>query len=224
MTSRSLLAPSLQIPCSDDNPNITLSVTLSRNLRQIRQARGFSLERLSKISQVSRAMLNQIETGKSAPTINTVGRIARALRVSIAMLLTTDMPETTNGKLQVAPIAPAPATNEEPFPSRVIATWRDFSGAEVHELSLARGAVKTFAPASEGIKKSLIVTAGTLSVEIDDKPAATLSDGDAVIFCASQSHALRNLGSAQAKALLVTAGVDMFNCRDDQSLARHKIT
>jgi transcriptional regulator with XRE-family HTH domain len=217
MTSRARFAPDIEIGQYEDNPKIALSVTLARNLRQLRQLRGFSLERLSKLSQVSRAMLNQIETGKSAPTINTVGLIAHALKVSISTLLTADMPLTTVVKLHE--MSAGLGTAEQPFPSRVIATWRDFPGAEVHEISLAHGGSKTFAPASEGIKKSLIVTAGTLGIEIDDMPSVTLSDGDAIIFSANQNHAFRNVGSEEAKALLVIAGVDMFNWRDDQSLA-----
>ena len=40
------------------------------NLRRLRVRRGLSLEKLSKLSNVSRAMLGQIELGQSAPTIN----------------------------------------------------------------------------------------------------------------------------------------------------------
>ncbi len=220
MASRARFAPDIEIGHYEENPKIALSVTLARNLRQLRQMRGFSLERLAKLSQVSRAMLGQIETGRSAPTINTVGLIAHALKVSISTLLTAEMPLTTVVKLHdMSRVSEAVGATEQPFPSRVIATWRDFSGAEVHEISLAHGGSKAFAPASEGIKKSLIVTAGTLGIEIDDKPSVTLSGGDAIIFCANQNHALRNLGGEEAKALLVIAGVDMFNWQDDQSLS-----
>ena len=38
---------------------------------------------------VSRAMLGQIETGKSAPTINLLGRIAEALKVSVPSLISS---------------------------------------------------------------------------------------------------------------------------------------
>jgi len=209
----------LELECIGQDPQDEvkdkLSAALGRNLRQLRQKRGFSLERLAEISQVSRAMLGQIETGKSAPTINTVGLIAHALKVSIATLLNGETPPTTVVKLQNMPTMPEA---DEGSPSaRVIAAWRDLSGAEVHEISLAQGRSMSFAPTSEGIKKSLIVTAGTLGIEIDDEPAITLSEGDAVIFCANQNHALRSLGSAETRALLVIAGVDIFNGQEERS-------
>src|ERR1700741_129104 len=62
---------------------------LGANLRRLRVKRGLSLERLSKLSGVSRAMLSQVELAYSAPTINVIWRIASALGVPFGALLTT---------------------------------------------------------------------------------------------------------------------------------------
>src|SRR5215831_19201985 len=59
------------------------------NLRRLRTRRGLSLEKLSQRSGVSRAMLSQIELGQSAPTINVLWKIARALDVTFATLIQT---------------------------------------------------------------------------------------------------------------------------------------
>src|ERR1700728_1034335 len=71
-----------------------LSAILGRNLRRLRTQRGHSLERLAKLSGVSRAMLGQIETGKSTPTISLLWKVATALDVPFATLLAA---ETTSG-------------------------------------------------------------------------------------------------------------------------------
>ncbi len=47
-----------------------LAPVVGANLRRLRVKRALSLEKLSKLSGVSRAMLGQIELGQSAPTIN----------------------------------------------------------------------------------------------------------------------------------------------------------
>ena len=47
-----------------------LAPVVGANLRRLRTKRGLSLEKLSQLSGVSRAMLGQIELGQSAPTIN----------------------------------------------------------------------------------------------------------------------------------------------------------
>src|SRR6185503_14817644 len=59
-----------------------LAPVVGSNLRRLRTRRGLSLERLAQISGVSRAMLGQIELGQSAPTINVLWKIARALEVT----------------------------------------------------------------------------------------------------------------------------------------------
>src|SRR5512145_999966 len=49
----------------EENP----SQYIGQNLRRLRTKRGLSLERLSKLSSVSRAMLSQVELAQSVPTI-----------------------------------------------------------------------------------------------------------------------------------------------------------
>ena len=46
-----------------------LTPVVGKNLRRFRSERGLSLEGLSKVSGVSRAMLGQIELGHSTPTM-----------------------------------------------------------------------------------------------------------------------------------------------------------
>jgi transcriptional regulator with XRE-family HTH domain len=60
------------------------------NLRRLRTRRGLSLERLAQRSNVSRAMLSQVELGRSAPTINVLWRVAHALDVTFSALLSKD--------------------------------------------------------------------------------------------------------------------------------------
>src|SRR5438105_11413382 len=61
-----------------------LAPIVGTNLRRLRVKRGLSLEKLSKASGVSRAMLGQVELGQSAPTINVLWKISRALGVAFS--------------------------------------------------------------------------------------------------------------------------------------------
>ena len=69
-----------------------LSVLVGSNLRRLRTKRGHSLERLAKLSGVSRAMLGQIETAKSIPSIGVLWKVANALKVPFAALIATTRP------------------------------------------------------------------------------------------------------------------------------------
>src|ERR1700751_808425 len=63
---------------------------IGENLRRLRSRRNLPLDGLARLSGVSRAMLNQIELGRSAPTINLVFKIARAFDVPFSTLLAED--------------------------------------------------------------------------------------------------------------------------------------
>src|SRR3990172_11474554 len=64
-----------------------LAPVVGANLRRLRVKRALSLEKLSRLSGVSRAMLGQIELGQSAPTINVLWKISTALGVPFSGLI-----------------------------------------------------------------------------------------------------------------------------------------
>lgn len=60
---------------------------LARNVRQIREERGWSQEELGELADVHRTYVSQVERGMRNPTIEIVARLAKALRVSASDLL-----------------------------------------------------------------------------------------------------------------------------------------
>lgn len=70
-----------------------------KNLRRLRIQRGLSLDRLAKISGVSRAMISHVELGQSAPTIVTLDKIAKGLGVSIMAFLNHILSQNTPDRL-----------------------------------------------------------------------------------------------------------------------------
>src|SRR5262245_40312410 len=76
-------------PRGETSPSRDLTPVVGGNLRRLRSQRGLSLERLSQLSGVSRAMLGQIELGQSAPTINVLWKISSALGVPFSALISS---------------------------------------------------------------------------------------------------------------------------------------
>jgi len=60
---------------------------MAANVRRLRTAHGFNLERLAAVSGVGRSTLARLEAGLANPTIETIFAIADALGVSIGALL-----------------------------------------------------------------------------------------------------------------------------------------
>ena len=77
------------------DPSAALLTVIAANLKRLRTRQGHSLERLANLAGVSRAMLSQIETGKSVPTISLLSKVANALGVPIANLLVTPASRAT---------------------------------------------------------------------------------------------------------------------------------
>src|SRR5947209_20485628 len=61
----------------------------ARRLKQLRAARGWSLDALANASGVSRSMLSQVERNQANPTLAVAFRIARALGMSLGELAET---------------------------------------------------------------------------------------------------------------------------------------
>ncbi len=56
-------------------------------VRRLREARGLSQSALARQARVGRITLVRLEQGAQAPTVKTLGRLARALGVPLAALL-----------------------------------------------------------------------------------------------------------------------------------------
>lgn len=67
-----------------------LDQRLASRMRALREARHWSLAELGNAAGVSKAMLSRIERAEASPTANTLSRIAAALGITLAELLTFD--------------------------------------------------------------------------------------------------------------------------------------
>lgn len=63
---------------------------ISESLRVLRKKKGWSLDVASQNTQVSKAMLGQIERGESSPTIATLWKIATGFNVSLSYFVSQD--------------------------------------------------------------------------------------------------------------------------------------
>ena len=63
------------------NETIDIKKLLGSNIKKIRKARGLTQEKLAEMVEISPPNISYIETGKFAPSIETLQKIARALNV-----------------------------------------------------------------------------------------------------------------------------------------------
>lgn len=177
-----------------------LTPIVGKNLRRLRISRGLSLEKLSRASGVSRAMLGQIELGQSTPTINVLWKIARALGVPFSALITS----RAAGRTTVMPAARAKVltSHDGGFSSRALFPGGEPRTTELYELKLAPHAVEQADPHPPGTVENLVVTAGSLEIAVGAERHA-LDTGDAILFEADVAHQYRNTGDVPCVMYLV---------------------
>ncbi len=178
-----------------------LSGEIGRRVRQLRLERGWSLERLSTASGVSRSMLSQIERNRANPTLNVTLRIAHALGVSLGEMV--EKPE------QAALIDVIRSHDRQyHYRSDEWCTIRTLSplhlekDVEFYEVRLRpQGALRS-APHYRGTREFLTVQRGYVRV-VSAGDAVELRRGDSASYRADVPHAIENLGRTEAVMFLV---------------------
>ena len=177
-----------------------LAPVVGANLRRLRTRRGLSLERLAQISGVSRAMLGQIELGQSAPTINVLWKIARALEVTFSALISA---RTQSGALVLRSADSKILTSKDrTFSSRALFPFDEPRRVEFYELRLGAGATEAADAHPPGTSENLVLTAGELEIDVGGD-THRLEAGDSILFEADSPHAYRNPGRVEAVMYLV---------------------
>jgi transcriptional regulator with XRE-family HTH domain len=170
------------------------------NLRILRHERGLSLAQLAERSGVSRAMLNQIEIGKSSPTIALGWKIANGLGVSFGALLG----EAAPSDFVVLPAAQTATffSNDKSLRSRALFPASDSRSAELYELLLEPGGEERAHSHAAGTREHIFVDRGQLVIETGGQ-RAELQAGDVLFFRADRPHRYHNPGKEPTRFFLV---------------------
>ncbi len=160
------------------------------NLRDMRKARGLSLDQLAVASGVSRAALSQIETQRTNPSLGVLWKIAVGLGIHFSELLgvtsqtvsvlrrsEAQVLRSSDGKMESRPLAPAGSS-----PS-----------TEAYELRLAAGGHHDSDPHATGTRELVVVLGGRLRLRVGSE-SYDLAGGDAISFTADQPHSYENIG------------------------------
>ncbi len=185
----------------------SLVEAVAENLKRIRTRRGHSLERLAKISGVSRAMLSQIELGKSVPTISLLWKVARALDVPFAAL--TNLSGGGGTAVVRASNSKSLSSADGSFTSRALFPYDTPRKTEFYELRIRHQGFEAAEAHAPGTTENLIVAEGSVEIEVGGV-VYRLFDGDAIFFEADTPHSYRNVGAGEARLFLVMTYVEVI--------------
>jgi transcriptional regulator with XRE-family HTH domain len=182
-----------------------LTPIVGANLRRLRGHRGLSLEKLSRLSGVSRAMLGQIELGQSAPTINVLWKIASALGVPFSGLIGS----RPTGGVHVlrGEQAKRLTSHDGSFSSRALFPFDEPRRVEFYQLTLVPGGVERADAHAPGTTENLVVAEGSVEIEVSGRKEV-LAAGDAIVFEADAPHVYRSRSDRETVMYLVMTYAD----------------
>lgn len=192
--------PPLDLHALESPDEDLISERVAQNLQRLRGKRHLSLDALARQCGVSRAMLAQIESGRSVPSIKVLCKIAKGLKVSVAAFLehrdfegVAVLPANKSKRLVSANGA---AVSRALFPFDIARQ------SEFYELRLSPLGEEESEGNGPGVQENLVVAQGVLEISVNDE-RYLLSTGDSILFYADQPHRYRNPADSEAVAYLV---------------------
>lgn len=171
-------------------------------LQRLRLERGLTLEDLSRTAGVSKSMLSQIEREKANPTIAVAWRLANALGIGIAELLSSESPQLEPIRMLEPHETPTLPGEHAGYVLKILGPMELAGRFEWYELSLAPGGALISNPHDPGTTEHLTLMHGSIEVEVNGNKKKVKIGGTAR-YEADRSHAIRNLGKTEAKVLMV---------------------
>lgn len=171
-------------------------------LQRMRLERGLTLEDLSRTAGVSKSMLSQIEREKANPTIAVAWRLANALGVGIAELLSSEAPKLDLIRMLEPHETPTLPGEHAGYILKILGPMELAGRFEWYELILAPGGALVSNSHDPGATEHLTLLAGSVEVEVDGIKKK-LKIGGTARYEADKNHAIRNSGKTEAKALMV---------------------
>lgn len=173
------------VPTFDTRPNVLEHVSL--NLRQRRQAAGFSQVALAEAAGVSRRMIVALEGGDVNVSLATLDRIAAALEVSFAQLV--QAPHRSVTRIDgLAWMGEDPASR-----ATLLASVDARQQVELWQWSLAPGERYVSEADAPGWHEMLYVMEGRLRLELPSEQRE-IGRGDYLVFPSDQPYTYVNPG------------------------------
>ena len=182
--------------------------TVKENLKNIRHNRKLSLDKLAIRCGVSRAMLSQIEQGKSAPTISVLWKIATGLNVPFSDLIKDKVREGV--QLLRYENTKVLFSNTKVFSTRALFPFTGHKKTEFYELILKPGGHEVAEPHPPGTTENIVVVSGKLRLRVGEE-VQELSPKDAIYFNADVPHEYSNQTDEEALMYLVMTYTEETN-------------
>ena len=167
---------------------------VGQNLRTLRQEMNLTLDNVSDLTGVSKAMLGQIERGDSSPTISTLWKISTGLKINFTTLIDSNQSDFRVVKKSDVNFISEEDGNMKLYP---IFSYDAKSRMELFIIDLEVGCEHISATHNNVLEEYIVLIDGEVEVNIDDK-VYRLQKNDSIKFDGSLEHSYKNIGNKKA--------------------------
>ena len=169
----------------------SLNLIIGNKLKDIRNKRNLSLDEVAKLTGVSKAMLGQIERGKSNPTVSTLWKIATGLKVSFSLFIDENQDDLkVIDKNDISPII----EDNNRMKLYPIFQFDSNKGFEIFTIELEPDCNHISTPHNDGVEEYIIVTEGQIEMDINGEKFI-LQKGNSIRFMANKPHSYKNINN-----------------------------
>ncbi|WP_375310392.1 XRE family transcriptional regulator [Bradyrhizobium sp. A5] len=192
-----------------------VSQAFGDRVRLLREQADLTLDQVSKLSGVSRAMLSKVERGEKSPTIGVAKRIAHALDTSFSTLVGDEGASRRAFALVRKNQRQVFRDAETGFERYLLSPVMAGLPVEVvlHHLP-PKVSTGKLPPYPAGVTKHVLASQGRIVVGIDNVETI-LEEGDSLYFEADVEHWFENKTSRSVEYYLVISAAQMFPRRND---------
>ncbi|MFS0646567.1 helix-turn-helix domain-containing protein [Siminovitchia sp. 179-K 8D1 HS] len=176
-----------------------IQLILARNLKAIREKEKLSLEKVSELSGVSKAMIGQIERGESSPTITTIWKIANGLKVSFTSLINYPQPDAKVVLRNEMPVLSEDNGRYKVYTSFPFHEERRF---EVYSVEIDTDGKLSSHGHKEGTEEFITVFDGEVTITVNECEYH-LKSGDSIRFKADRPHTYYNSGEILTRLSMI---------------------
>jgi transcriptional regulator with XRE-family HTH domain len=172
-----------------DDQTTVLALAIGSRVRQERQARHWTLDRLAEAAGVSRRMVVNVEQGAANPSVGTLLRLSDALGLGLASLV--EPPKATAIAVTRKGEGATLWSGESGGRGVLVAGTHPPDVVELWDWTLGPGDRHVSEPHAPGTHELVKVHAGSITVEVAGD-SVTLGTGDAAAFPGDVAHSYSN--------------------------------
>lgn len=176
-----------------------INKTIGANLKNLRTSKGYTLDKVSYLTSVSKSMLGQIERGESTPTVTTLWKICNGLKISFSSL----MEENSNDTIVISK-KDIQSLNEDENKYNIY-TYVPFNAKRKFEtflMELEPYTLHSSQPHNEGVEEYVIVTNGSVEITVDSD-TYKLGKNDMLRFNPENKHSYHNPNNSISEAIIL---------------------